>query len=58
MQEVAGEPLLASALEKLRPFLNEKMSKLEIPRQRWLLFFALPGALAKHSDGGNTVSTT
>ena len=53
MQEVSEEPPLASALEKLRPFLEEKMAKLELQHQRWLLFFALPGALARHSDGGS-----
>ena len=58
LQEAEDDSDVKLALSKLQPFFFNKMSKLEVPHQRWLLFFALPGALARHSDSGSGNSPT
>ena len=48
--QVAGNEDAIHALSLLRPFFFDKIEKLEQAHQQWLLFFALPGALARHID--------
>jgi hypothetical protein len=45
------------ALSLLKPFFFDKIEKLERAHQQWLLFFALPGALARHTDDAKLSST-
>jgi hypothetical protein len=44
--QVAENGDVLNALALLKPFFFEKLDKLESAHQRWLLFFALPGAFA------------
>jgi hypothetical protein len=54
--QVAEEEDALRALTLLKPFFFEKLDKLESAHQRWLLFFALPGALARHTDDAKVSS--
>ena len=58
LQEAEDDSDVKLALSKLQPFFFNKMSKLEVPHQRWLLFFAPPCALARRSDSGGGNSPT
>ena len=48
--QVAGNEDAIHALALLRPFFFDKIEKLEQAHQQWLVFFAPPGALARHTD--------
>jgi hypothetical protein len=54
--QIAGEKDALQALALLKPFFFEKLDKLESAHQKWLLFFALPGALARHSEDAKVSS--
>jgi hypothetical protein len=47
---VAGNEDAIHALSLFRPFFFDKIDKLERAHQQWLLFFALPAVLARHTD--------
>ena len=55
--QVAGNEDADQALSLLKPFFFDKIEKLERAHQQWLLFFALPGALARHTDDAKLSSS-